>query len=153
MFTAKLTYITHECPIEDWRPLDEGVMTLGKTYEVTVSALRFNEKTNQCEVTNDRGERMRILQGHFAPAYDTQTLLKALAAGGYHAHPTKEGFYMMGDFMLPMAPSFVQSDFLIPGGYPEHPGQCECDIKDLMSVGHDKDCCEHPSKKKPPTEK
>jgi len=84
----------------------------------------------------------------------TQALLKALAAGGYHAHPTKEGFYECDiNVKLPTPLSFVQVDFLIPGGYPEHPGQCECDIKDLLSVGHDKTCCEHPSKKKPSTEK
>ncbi len=113
----------------------------------------------------------------------TQALLKALEAGNYNAAPTKlvqgTGYYPLGDdprmktdpveeleaharqhqqecwcdIKLPVALSFVHVDFLIPGGYPEHPGQCECDIKDLMSVGHDKDCCEHPSKKKPPTEK
>lgn len=72
----KLRYVTHKSP---WKgspkheDLTADLMTLGKTYDVTsiyftrgdLEARVEADKCGQCEVVNDKGERMRILLGHF----------------------------------------------------------------------------------------
>ena len=76
MGRVRLRYATHESP---WKgspkhePMD-GSMTVGNVYEVEVLMLDANnEALNQCEVTDDQGQRIRILQGHFRPTAQTPT--------------------------------------------------------------------------------
>ena len=58
---------TLKCPYrDDWADIDD--LTVGKVYNVIILVLaNCNDTLNQCEVINDKGERMRVLQGHFEP--------------------------------------------------------------------------------------
>lgn len=62
---SKMRCTTLKCPYrEDWPDIEN--MTVGKEYDVEVLfPWPANPGTTQCEVTNDQGERMRILLGHF----------------------------------------------------------------------------------------
>jgi len=69
MWNVRLRCVTLKCPYrDDWADIEH--LTVGQVYEVEVLALSYNEALNQCEVTNDLGERVRVLQGHFRPTWE-----------------------------------------------------------------------------------
>ena len=63
--TKKMVCVTLRSPMLGWCDV-VGLLTVGKEYEVTLleDPDKYKDRT-QCEVTDDRGGRRRLLLGHF----------------------------------------------------------------------------------------